>query len=286
MKRLKQLSMLFSLLFLSCQQKPMNGISFDTDHDYKMFFLSHHNYPKSADEDSFFKQHHNFYIDDKMLLDSIKSSLIGNRVNNPADFEPTYQLNLIGKHHHTVFNGLVDIKHALLLYNSNYYHFSLNYTMFPETKLHQVEKERVALTSIKNTRKFLRWIQKHDGLYFSTVGLDYYVSNYNAMTIIKAKKTYFNATSITKEVTEKVAADLKKLGNVMVSTSFGNDDENYTFYVYTEKINPKAIPSNYTVVKPLSDAIDEFIIVYNIPKTELEQQLNVQNINNEVAIIE
>ncbi len=283
MKITQILLILLLIAFSSCQRKPMNDIDFETK-NHKLYFLSVNEDPNRLERNVFLRQHRNFYIDDVKTLNKIKNNSIKEETERTINFQSDYELCLIGDNNKQVFDGKIDLINGLLYSSGKYYNFNSEFTVFPKVFFKPVEKSKIEINSFIKGRKLIKLITDNNGLIKFHPIHNFIDSPYNAMTIIRAKKDYLGASGINQKVIEKVKNDLKGLGEVKIEVSFCNTRDYCTFHVCSEKLNADAIPSEYDIIKPLSDSIVNMpIIVYNISINKIKMIMRENNIEMKIT---
>lgn len=282
MKISRSILILVLITLSACQRKPMSNLDFESQ-NHKLFFVRAHDDGSRLTQNVFLKQHSHFYIDDIDILNKIKNDFIKEESETKEDFIPDYNLYLFDDTNKEVFNGKIDLINGLLHHNDRYYDFKSGITIIPEVSFKPVEKFKIDMNSIRNGRKLVKLIEDNHG--FSKVNdLNNIIGTpYNGMTILQAKKDYLETHETNQRVIEKVENDLKGLGEVKVAVSYCNTPEYCTFYVYSEKLNSDAIPSEYEIIKPLSDSlVNRSLFVYNISGEQLNMIMDENHIEMEV----
>ncbi len=257
----------------------MHDIDFETK-DHKLYFLRVNEDSNELKENAFLRQHSNFYIDDIGILNKIKNEYIKDESEIKTNFKSDYELYLFDANNNEVFNGKLDLDNGLLYHSKKYYNFNAAMTTLPEQSFNPVEKIRIDVNSIKNGKKLVQLIEDTNGFCTGAYLINTTGAPYHGMTILKAKKDYLGAREINQEVIEKVENDLKVLGEVKVAVSFCNTADYCEFYVYSEKLDSAAIPSDYDIIKPLSDAVINMpLMVYNISMDQLKTIMEKNNMD-------
>ena len=285
MKISKSILILLFIVFSSCQSKPMNDIDFAAE-NHKLYFVRVNEKPNQSNNSNFVREHSNFYIEDIEVLNKIKNNFIGDESEMKNRFEADYELHIVDANNNQIFNGKLDLNNGLLYSSESYYDFNSEFTLLPEVSFKPMEKISVEINSLKNAKTLLKVIENNNGFVSSSLNFNNRMLLYNGMTVIKASKDYLETTEINEKVIQKVENDLKDLGKVFVAVSHCNGIDYCKFYVYSENLNSDAIPKDYEIVKPLSDTIDESIVVYNMSLEKLQNVMKENNFNMNMTTFE